>query len=644
MKNDAKDERGGLHELLVSRAFLPLVLALALLLRWQGGLELQTAPQERGGAAGEWIVDDEPTARALRRVEVALAQGRVPLADAAYAGGVPLDDAASPVPAAAWAAVARVAGTGAAGAAGDPALRGHDEAALEGVLLRSGPLLGLLLALFVHLAARALGASRGAALCACAIAAFAPPLFAPLRSGLLSEAVFGWLACALLVRSWARLFEPRETRPHDLVDGVLEGLLGGLLAGLAVALWAPALVVVLAGVVALLRACAEREQAASRARSAILLLLVAAFALRLPLEEGPWAASDGAWAAWARFASTLFLVLAAPFAVVLMLAKKKDEPRRIVHVALLAALVLMAIAWTPQVWREVRAGLAALLEPAPLGGLHDRAVVAGLALLLVAALTAWRSHVGFFLLVAAALALCLAPVAREGAALCALVGAFLAAVVVEQASTWPRRGAVAAACLCAVAAFGLARAGDPGLREERLEVAQGLRVLRSVVQSSAPWNDPAAAPQASVLAPADHAARSVLLGRRAVCAAAASRLADQGMEERVRAVAALGAQTDMVEFARGLRLLGATHVVAAPRFVGASGAAPGGAWAALCLAPAGAVRLGEFELVHASPRRVGLDRRAALGGGEAGSALSVWKLAGKAEDPARPREPEFRAR
>lgn len=642
--DDPAHKRGSLQDLLVSRAFLPLVLVLAFLLRWQGGADLRTAPDERGGALGEWIVDDEATAHALRRVELALAQGRVPLADAAASGGEALDDPASPVPAAAWAAVARIADTTSRGSAGDPALRGHDEAALEGVLLRSGPLLGLLLALLVHLAARAMGVSRTAALCACAVAACAPPLFAPLVAGRLSEAVFGWLACALLVRSFARMYEPRDTRPDALVDGVLEALLGGLLAGLAVACWAPSLVVVLAGVVSLLRAAAEREQAAARARGAILLLLVAAFALRLPLEEGPWAGGEGAFAAWARFSSTLFLVLAAPFAVVLMLSKRKDEPRRVVHVALLAALVLMAVAWVPDVWREVRAGLAALMSPVPLSGPAARETVAVLALLVVASLVAWRTHLGFFLLVAGAMALGIAPFARDGAALCALVGAFLAALVADRASTWPRRGAAAAACLCVVAAFGEARAGDPGLREERLETALGLRALRRVMPSSAPWNDPAAASQASVLAPVDHAARVRLHGRRAVCADEAARLASAAMEARVRAVEASAAEPALDALARGMRALGATHVVAAPRFLGAGRIVPGGAWAQLCLAPAGVQRIGEFELVHASPRRVGIDGRAALDGGAAGAALSIWKLAGKAEDPARPKEPEFRAR
>ena len=71
---------------------------------------------------------------------------------------------------------------------------------------------------------------------------------------------------------------------------------------------------------------------------------MAAFALRLPLEEGPWAASDGAWAAWIRGMSTLLLVLSAPFAVLLILSRKRGEPRRVLHVALLVALVLVDVA------------------------------------------------------------------------------------------------------------------------------------------------------------------------------------------------------------------------------------------------------------------------------------------------------------
>ena len=128
-----------MNQLLSRSAFLTLVLALAFLLRWQAGTELQLLPAEQAGGASAWLVDDEATAKALRRVEVTLAQGQVPLTDALYAGGTAQPQAESPVPAAVYGAVVRLLGQG---ASPDPSLSGYTEAEVEDVLLRSGPLLG----------------------------------------------------------------------------------------------------------------------------------------------------------------------------------------------------------------------------------------------------------------------------------------------------------------------------------------------------------------------------------------------------------------------------------------------------------------------------------------------------------------------
>lgn len=623
-----------MNQLLSRSAFLTLVLALAFLLRWQAGTELQLLPAEQAAGESAWLVDDEATAKALRRVEVTLAQGQVPLTDALYAGGTAQAQADSPVPAAVYAAVVRLLGQG---ASPDPSLSGYTEAEVEDVLLRSGPLLGLLLAVCVHLAARALlGSSERARLgawCAAAVAAFTPALLEPTRLGLLSEAALGWVAVALLMRSFARLLEPRGVDPQGLVDGVMEGLLAGLLAGIAVALWAPALLFVLAGTAALLRACAEPEQAPARARAGILLLLVAAFALRLPLEEGPWAASSGPWVAWVRFASTLCLILAAPFAVVVMWSKKRGEPRRVLHLALLAALVLMAVAWMPEAWEAGRTGLLAFVTNEPLAGRWAAWTAVALAGLVLCGLVLWRTHQGFLVLVTGACVVLATPLLRDGAAAAALASAFLIALLVDARQAWMRSAAPLVAGVCIVAGFVLARPGEAALREERCEVSGGLRQLRALVPSTAPWNDPLPAPQSSVLVPATHAARAVLQGRRAVPAASVVRLAE------------LGATADFAELARGLRGLGATHVVAAPRFAAEGSVQAGGAWDQLASASSDTQRLGEFERVHASPRRVGRDLRAVLASDAAtGSALSIWKLAGKPEQAPERREPEFRAR
>jgi hypothetical protein len=655
--DDARGGRG-LFAQALARALLPLVLAGAFLLRWQSGAAERVSADEGQGALA-WIVDDEESAAALRRAELALATGRSSVHDAAAAAGVPLSDPASPVPAALHASLARLlAPTG-----GDPGLRGHDEAAVEGALLRLGPLLGLLLAICVHLAARSLlagSAERSVLLgsvCAAAVAACAHPLVAPSALGRLAEGALGWIAVALLVRSYARLASRDEEPAEDgtpaatskLVDGVLEGLLGGVLAGIAIAAWAPAAVVVVCGSAMLLRAALDPVGRALRARTALLLHLVAAFALRLPLEEGPWAASEGVWAAWIRGASTLLLVLAAPFAVLLLLSRRRGGPRRVLHVAMLAALVLVAIAWLPEAWREGRAGWPALLAHDPLQARWPGPHLPAMGALLVGAVLVaprWRDHAGFFVLLLAGASLLAGLVLRDGPALVALSAAFVVAELARAPlhdGSASRIGVLASRAIpvaLLLPAFALAgRAADEGLRQERIEHSLGLRRLREVVPSSAPWNDPDGEPQECVLVPAGHAARAILHGRRAVPATAHARLGSAEMEARVAAVEQLARVESFEELARGMRALGATHLVAAPRHAGVE-LDPAGAWARLSMWRPGEDS-GPFKLAWSSPRRVGVDGRALLDARlPGGAACSIWRLEPAASRPA----PELRAR
>ncbi|MEY2747223.1 MAG: hypothetical protein RL112_2265, partial [Planctomycetota bacterium] len=432
-------------------------------------------------------------------------------------------------------------------------------------------------------------------------------------------------------------------------DGVLEGLLGGVLAGLAIAAWAPAAVVVLCGAAMLLRAALDPVGRGMRARTALLLHLVAAFALRLPLEEGPWAASDGAWAAWIRGMSTLLLVLAAPFAVLLILSRKRGEPRRVLHVALLVALVLVSIAWLPEAWREGRQGWPALLAHDALQARwHGADWLAFGALFVGACLLAsrWRAHVGFFVLLFAILALLLGLALRDGPALVALALAFVVAELARAPlaeGTTPRWSVLASRAipvlLLFVAIAQAGRASDAGARQERVEHSLGLRRLREVVPSSAPWNDPDGEPQDCVLVPPGHASRAILHGRRAVAATGSARLASAEMAARVASVEALGRVASFDELARGMRSLGATHLVAAPRHVGVE-LEPGGAWARLCLWRPGEDS-GPFKPAWSSARRVGVDGRALLDPAlPGGAACSIWRLeAGPARSA-----PEMRAR
>jgi hypothetical protein len=493
--------------------------------------------------------------------------------------------------------------------------------------------------------------------CAAAVAAFAWPLVAQGALGRLAEGAAGWIAVALLVRSYARLaskegddaLEGTPAATQKLVDGVLEGLLGGVLAGLAVALWAPAAVVVLCGAAMLLRAALDPVGRAMRARTALLLHLVAAFALRLPLEEGPWAASDGAWPAWIRGASTLLLVLAAPFAVLLILAKKRGEPRRILHVALLAALILMSVAWLPEAWSAGREGWPALLAHDALQARwHGASWLAYGGLLVGALLVAprWRAHSGFLVLLLAILAAAAGLVLRDGPALVALVLAFVVAELARaphargSAPGWTILASRAIPVLLLLASVAQAgRAGDPGARQERVEHSLGLRRLREVVPSSAPWNDPDGEPQDCVLVPPGHASRAILHGRRAVAATEHARLASPEMAARVAAVEQLGRAASFEDLARGMRALGATHLVAGPRHVGVE-LEPGGAWARLSLWRAGE-DTGPFKPAWSSSRRVGVDGRALLDPAlPGGPACSIWRLEAV---PARS-APELRAR
>lgn len=233
-----------------------------------------------------WLVDDPDAAYHLRRVELALAGGSVPLRDRFLnhpAGS------AVPWPPLLDGLLTQVASFGTLRTSEDLALAGHGEERIEGLLVHVPVVLGCLATLVVFLLTRFLCApgagSDAAALLAAAIHACLPIAIwyggvTRIDHHVLVSDLIGLhlLALGLALRS------------RELTDATLGALLAGLVSGLALLAWLAAGVLVALGGLALgaLALSADGDRARNGCRAGMLYFLVAAFTTWMPASRSPW--------------------------------------------------------------------------------------------------------------------------------------------------------------------------------------------------------------------------------------------------------------------------------------------------------------------------------------------------------------------
>ncbi|MBL8862098.1 MAG: hypothetical protein JNK02_08805 [Planctomycetes bacterium] len=544
---------------------------------------LESGARDLGGS--RWVVDDPGTALHLRRIELALAEGRVPQRDPFLAHGESPEVPALPV---FDALLAGFAQRWLASPDGDPALGGVDEGRLEAFAAGVGPLAYLLA--FAALAWAAWIAARGArlpVLLAAAAFALAPAAVAAGEVGRLDAAAFALVLLALLVRG-----TQLALAAEDALSMILEALLGGVVAGLLAALSAAGALLALPTAAALL-VRATRGPPAVRPiaiRAGLLFSLVAAFTSRLPLADGPWQqVPAGLVASWSLFASDVLLVSAAPFAL-LLLSAPRDAARKgraFARVAALAAMLALLVYELPRAWAAGSGPLEAWWSARALTRGQDGTnldlglvLLGGAALVAASWATARRRDGASLHLAALAVVALLVAVAEPQAsplavAVCALAlaGALPALCAERGQAAW--LGVGTAGLLVVL----LARGGPtPAERDELREAIAGLRWIRREVAAGGPFNSSSASSTWGILADprlgelvAYHARRPVLASRASCFAlpdgyAEAAELA--ASRDGARIAARMQAQRLSVALAapvlaRGAGLLGADGVEAA---------------------------------------------------------------------------------
>jgi len=307
--------------------------------------------------ASRWIVDDPGTALHLRRIELALAEGRVPQHDPFQAHGVLPEIPALPV---FDALLAGLAERWLASPSGDPSLGGVDEEDLEAFAAWVGPVAFVFA--FAALAWTAWIATRGAPFAVLLAAlgfALAPAAVTAGVVGRLDAAALALVLFALLVRS-----TQVALYAEDALSTILEALLAGVVAGLLASMSAAGPFLALPTAAAfLLRAL--RGPIALRpmtVRAGLLFSLVAAFTARLPLADGPWESLPGGLVErWTFAASDLLLVSAAPFALLLLTAPR-DEARKgrtLARIMMLAGVLALLVFEMPRAWSAASAPIEA---------------------------------------------------------------------------------------------------------------------------------------------------------------------------------------------------------------------------------------------------------------------------------------------
>ncbi|QDU68495.1 hypothetical protein [Engelhardtia mirabilis] len=291
-----------------------------------------TAPGHRapngnleGGSA--WLVDDPDAAYHLRRIEVAIAEGAVPLNDR-YLNHP--EGSAIPWPPAFDGLLARIAQM-VHGSGGAPSsTRGVGEAELENMLVHAPVAMGALTTAAIFLATLmlagrvAVGWRVAAAAVAAAIYASAP--IAVWYGGVtrIDHHVFVALLTALALAAVGRCLESRER-----TEVMAMAMVGGLACGVALLSWlASALLVGACGGALALRALmADDEHRAAACRAGTLFFAVCAVTVMVPAEQSPWnAVQPGSLINLSSGVTLALLGAIAPFELILLAARFAKGP------------------------------------------------------------------------------------------------------------------------------------------------------------------------------------------------------------------------------------------------------------------------------------------------------------------------------
>ncbi|MCY2959621.1 MAG: hypothetical protein NTY35_05585 [Planctomycetota bacterium] len=508
---------------------LALVGLLGLAVRLAPIHERHLGPEIRDLGTSRWVIDEPGTALHLRRIELALAEGRVPQHDPFLAHPGTAEIPALPV---FDALIAGFAERWLAWPDGDPSLAGVDEADLEAFAAWVGPVAYLFG--FAALAWAAWISARGArapTVLAAALLALAPATVAATEIGRLDAAAFVLVLLALLVRG-----TQVAVRAEDALSTILEALLCGVVAGLLTSMTAAGPLLALpTGAALFLRAIrGPAEVRPIAVRAGLLFSLAAAFLARLPLADGPWERlPEGLVARWTFAASDVLLVAAAPFALLLLTAPR-DAARKgwsFARIAALAAMLALLVFELPRAWGAASGPIAAwweargILGP-PAGA--ERWPQLGAVAVLGLGFGGWRlsrnrdaASLHLLLLTLATGLLAIADPAF--APLLVLSGACaLAGAMPSLASRYVSRGGFAAALLLLV--WPVVRALDrpsDAERENHLAYFTALRWIRKEVPPGGPFNSSSAQSTWGILAdPRDgelvaYHARRPVLGSRA---------------------------------------------------------------------------------------------------------------------------------
>lgn len=284
---------------------------------------------------------DSETAYHLRRIELTLAADRAVTFDAFLD---PPRGAAIPWPPVFDSLLAAIAQRALAGPAGDRAIGGVDEPALERLAARCGPVLGVLTTLLVLAATRALlgtGSGSVAALAAAGAYALLPCAVEDASFGLVH--LSAWMALCAAAALWAGATVSTAREGLDLAQAAL---LGGLVCGVAIQSGAAAALFVPWIWFALLARArsSDGELALAARRAGLLFALVTGVVAALGAPDGGGAVGAASVPAgrWTAGASALAFVGALPFLAVLL--RPRAGARLAFAAALAFALALAALA------------------------------------------------------------------------------------------------------------------------------------------------------------------------------------------------------------------------------------------------------------------------------------------------------------
>lgn len=520
---------------------------------------------------------DGESAYHLRRIELALAAGRVPLRDHFLD---PPHGSEVPWPPAYDGLLAMLAEPVLARPGGDPALAGVDERRLEDWLARAGPLIGVACTLLIFGALRMFLGARGAwvALGGAALYAVLPWAVQDTAAGRLH--LSAWMALGVALSACAVAW---ALTARDALDVLLAALLAGFVSGVWIASGIEAALFVpwtwFAFLLAALRA-PDAESAQTRWRAGLFFSLVTALVTTLGQVNQVEVGDPGLASGWMRAASSLSFVSALPF--LLMGLRRSNQASRFRALALTLG-TLAAVLFATGVVGDLRAALAPRLA-------------------------AWLAG-GRVLVSAELIAIC-TPLVALSSALAVDAGLRRGAGVARLAL------ALGVVALLSSALQSVAGRGRTHNVAASAELVQALDWMRHETPSPGPWNSADTPKDWCVLAPASV---GLLVAYRARRPALLTSFGPLVGAERFDAGRQALAETDPERFIARLRELEVRYVIAGSAVGhgrGAAGSHPS-VYDSLCRLAGGADELHpELQRVHAS------------GAGPGPVAVAVYRLAG----------------